>query len=205
MVPSVSLTLTNLFIFISLLSPFFVIFFTILTSIINNELMKGVILNMGIVLVSGIIYLLKTILKSRQYEKASPFCNVLPRPFTVRIEDSIYDTPSLSTGILSFASTYLIYPMIINNQLNAGVLLFLVIILGINIGVEHHLQCSKVAGSVLGFLVGMIFAMIYYTILRLNNNDNLVYFTKTMSDNIQCSKPGNNRFKCSVYKNGVPL
>ena len=51
----------------------------------------------------------------------------------------------------------------------------------------------------------MIFAMIYYTILRLNNNDNLVYFTKTMSDNIQCSKPGNNRFKCSVYKNGVPL
>ena len=57
MVPSVSLTLTNLFIFISLLSPFFVIFFTILTSIINNELMKGVILNMGIVLVSGIIYL----------------------------------------------------------------------------------------------------------------------------------------------------
>ena len=205
MVPSVTLTLTNLFIFISLLSPLFVIFFTILTSIINNDLLKGLILNMGVVLVSGIIYLLKTILKNKQDPHASPFCNFLPAPFTVRFEDSVYNNPSLSTGILSFVTTYLIYPMIINNQLNPGILLFLISITAINIGVENHLKCSNISSGILGILVGMIFAMIYYTILRLNNNDSLVYFTQKISNNIQCSKPENNRFKCQVYKNGVPL
>ena len=51
----------------------------------------------------------------------------------------------------------------------------------------------------------MIFAMIYYTILRLNNNENLLYFTQTFSDNMQCTKPLDKTFKCTIYKNGVPL
>ena len=49
---AITLTLTNMFTFISLLSPLFIIFFTILSSIINNQLVKGLILNMGIVIVS---------------------------------------------------------------------------------------------------------------------------------------------------------
>lgn len=204
---AITLTLTNMFTFISLLSPLFIIFFTILSSIINNQLVKGLILNMGIVIVSGIIYLLKNILKNHQSEHSSPFCNILPAPFTVPggETDVIYDNPSLSTGILSFVSTYLIYPMIINNQLNPGVLMFLIILLVINIGVENKLYCCGLMGSFMGVLVGIIFAMIYYTILRLNNNENLLYFTQTFSDNMQCSKPLDKTFKCTIYKNGVPL
>ena len=204
---AITLTLTNMFTFISLLSPLFVIFFTILSSIINNQLVKGLILNMGIVIVSGIIYLLKNILKSPQDVRASPFCNILPAPFTVpgSDNDEIFDNPSLSTGVLSFVSTYLIYPMIINNQVNPGVLMFLIILLVINIGVENALFCCKLMGSFMGVLVGIIFAMIYYTILRINNNENLLYFTQTFSDNMQCSKPLDKTFKCTIYKNGVPL
>ena len=204
---AITLTLTNMFTFISLLSPLFIIFFTILSSIINNQLVKGLILNMGIVIVSGIIYLLKNILKSPQNKESSPFCNILPAPFTVpgSDTDTIYDNPSLSTGVLSFVSTYLIYPMIINNQLNPGVLMFLIILLVINIGVENKLSCCGLMGSFMGVLVGIIFAMIYYTILRLNNNENLLYFTQTFSDNMQCTKPLDKTFKCTIYKNGVPL
>ena len=57
----------------------------------------------------------------------------------------------------------------------------------------------------MGVLVGMIFAMVYYTLLRLNNNDDLLYFTKTLSNNTQCGKPSDKTFRCTIYKNGIPL
>ena len=38
-----------------------------------------------------------------------------------------------------------------------------------------------------------------------NNNENLLYFTQTFSDNMQCTKPLDKTFKCTIYKNGVPL
>jgi hypothetical protein len=203
----ISLTLTNLFTFVSLLSPIFIVFFTILSSIINNQLVKGLILNMGIIIVSGIIYFLKIILRTPQNKAASPFCNILPAPFTFtnKNSDEIYENPSLSSGVLSFVSTYLIYPMMINNQLNPGILIFLIILLAINIGVEKNLLCCGIMSSFMGVLVGIIFAMVYYTILRLNNDENLLYFTQTFSDNMQCTKPLDKTFKCTIYKNGVPL
>lgn len=203
----VTLSLTNIFHFVSLLSPLFIIFFTIISSIVNNQLVKGLILNMGVVIVSGIIYLLKNILKTPQHENASIFCNILPAPFTVTSQDrgTVYDNPSLASGVLSFVSTYLIYPMIINNQLNPSILLFLIVLVAINSAVEYHLKCSGLMSSFMGILIGMIFAMVYYTILRLNNNEDLLYFTQRLSDNTQCGRPSDKTFKCTIYKNGVPM
>lgn len=203
----ITLSLTNIFHFVSLLSPLFIIFFTIISSIVNNQLVKGLILNMGVVIVSGIIYLLKNILKTPQDKDASLFCNILPAPFTVTSEDRglVYDNPSLASGVLSFVSTYLIYPMIINKQLNPSILLFMIILVAINLAVEYQLKCAGLMSSFMGILIGMIFAMIYYTILRLNNNDDLLYFTKTLSDNTQCGKPSDKTFKCTIYKNGQPM
>mgnify|MGYP001221055699 CR=1 FL=1 len=203
----VTLSLTNIFSFVSLLSPLFIIFFTIISSIVNNQLVKGLILNMGVVIVSGIIYLLKNILKTPQDKAASLFCNILPAPFTVSSQDkvTVYDNPSLASGVLSFVSTYLIYPMIINNQLNPSILLFLIVLVAINSAVEYHLKCSGLMSSFMGILIGIIFAMVYYTILRLNNNEDLLYFTQRLSDNTQCGRPSDKTFKCTIYKNGVPM
>tara|TARA_B100001093_G_C26850811_1_gene1025064 strand:+ start:2300 stop:2926 length:627 start_codon:yes stop_codon:yes gene_type:complete len=203
----ITLSLTNIFHFVSLLSPLFIIFFTIISSIVNNQLVKGLILNMGVVIVSGIIYLLKNILKTPQNKDASLFCNILPAPFTVTSQerDIVYDNPSLASGVLSFVSTYLIYPMIINKQLNPSILLFMIILVAINLAVEYQLKCAGLMSSFMGILIGMIFAMIYYTILRLNNNEDLLYFTKTLSDNTQCGKPSDKTFKCTIYKNGQPM
>jgi hypothetical protein len=162
---------------------------------------------MGVVIVSGIIYLLKNILKTPQDKNASIFCNILPAPFTVTSQDrcTVYDNPSLASSVLSFVSTYLIYPMIINNQLNPSILLFLIVLVAINFAVEFQLQCSGLMSSFMGILIGMIFAMIYYTILRLNNNEDLLYFTQRLSDNTQCGRPSDKTFKCTIYKNGVAM
>ena len=202
----IPMSLTNLFQYISFTAPILVIFFITLFSIMQNNLEKGLIFNMGIVILSTLVYILKNVLKNKQSDEASPFCNILPAPFTVFGEGNkyIFDAPSMSSAILSFSSTYLIYPMINNNQHNFALLLFLIGITSINVFVEYHKKCSDVMGLVLGILLGIIFGILYYSLLYMSNKTNLVYFSDPISNNVQCSKPSKQNFKCEVYKDGKP-
>lgn len=200
----VPMTLTNLFQYISFTAPILVIFFITLFSIMQNNLEKGLIFNMGIVILSTIVYILKNVVKSKQSSIASPFCNVMPGPFTVVSDGLIYDAPSMSTSILSFSSTYLIYPMMNNNQHNYTLIVFLIGITSINAIVEYSEKCSDVMGIVFGILLGIIFGIVYYSLLYMSKKSNLVYFSDPISNNIQCSKPTKQNFKCEVYKDGKP-
>jgi hypothetical protein len=202
--PPVPMSLTNLFQYISFTAPILVIFFITLFSIMQNNLEKGLIFNMGIVILSTIVYILKNVVKNKQNPNASPFCNVIPGPFTVASGDVVYDAPSMSTSILSFSSTYLIYPMINNNQHNYTLLVFLIGITSINAVVEYNQQCSDIMGIVFGILLGIIFAIVYYNLLYMSKKGNLVYFSDPISNNVQCSKPTKQNFKCEVYKDGKP-
>jgi len=200
----VPMTLTNLFQYISFTAPILVIFFITLFSIMQNNLEKGLIFNMGIVILSTIVYILKNVIRNKQSEYASPFCNIMPGPFTVTSDSNIFDAPSMSTSILSFSSTYLIYPMLNNNQHNYTLLVFLIGITSINAAVEYNQQCSDIMGIVFGLLLGIIFAIVYYNILYMSKKSNLVYFSDPISNNVQCSKPTKQNFKCEVYKDGKP-
>ena len=200
----IPMTLTNLFQYISFSAPILVIFFITLFSIMQNKLEKGLIFNMGIVILSAVVYILKNVLKNKQSQDASPFCNILPGPFTVSSIDNVFDAPSMSSAILSFSSTYLIYPMLNNNQHNYSLLLFLIGITSVNAVVEYNNKCSDVMGLVFGILIGIIFAIVYYNLLYMSNKGNLVYFSDPISNNVQCSKPTKQNFKCEVYKDGKP-
>lgn len=200
----VPMTLTNLFQYISFTAPILVIFFITLFSIMQNNLEKGLIFNMGIVILSTLVYILKYVIQNKQSDDASPFCNVMPSPFTVVLDGSVFDAPSMSTSILSFSSTYLIYPMLNNNQHNYTLLVFLIGITSINAVVEYNQRCSDIMGIVFGLLLGIIFAIVYYNILYMSKKGNLVYFSDPISNNVQCSKPTKQNFKCEVYKDGKP-
>ena len=200
----VPMTLTNLFQYVSFTAPILVIFFITLFSIMQNNLEKGLIFNMGIVILSTIVYILKNVIRNKQSDNASPFCNVIPGPFTVASDGIIFNAPSMSTSILSFSSTYLIYPMLNNNQHNYTLLVFLIGITSINAVVEYNQNCSDIMGIIFGLLLGIIFAIVYYNILYMSKKSNLVYFSDTISNNVQCSKPTKQNFKCEVYKDGKP-
>ncbi len=202
---AITLTLTNLFQFISFLTPLLIVFFIIMLSIINNTILKGLIFNIGLIITSTIIYLLKTVLKSKQHDFASPYCNILPSPFTVKDADGIFNSPSLSSGIIGFVSSYLIFPMITNNQLNPILLTFLIVLLSINGVVEIQNYCTNIAGIFLGVIIGIICGIIYYSLIVSSGYKELVYFNSSISNNVGCSKPSEQQFKCTFYKNGVPL
>ena len=81
---AITMSLTNVIEYISFSAPLLVVFFITLLSIAQNSLEKGIIFNMGIVILSSIVLLLKNVIKSKQTVLASPFCNILPSPFTVK-------------------------------------------------------------------------------------------------------------------------
>ena len=162
---AITMSLTNVFQYISFTAPLLVVFFITLLSIAQNSLEKGIVFNMGIVILSGIVLLLKNVIKNKQSIFASPFCNILPGPVTVKDMGVIYNAPSFSSAILSFSATYLIYPMTINDKPNISLLVFLLVITAINAVTEYNQRCSDIMGIILGILLGTIFGIVYYTLL----------------------------------------
>lgn len=209
---NIQMTLTNLFQYVSFSSPILIVFFITLYSIVQDKILSGLIFNMGIVLISSIVYMLKHLLKNKQDSKASPFCNVLPSPFTIKTYDNVnnthyyYDSPSFSSSVLAFSATYLIYPMIIMNQQNVSLLVVAIVLVLINAVTEVKYGCSGLFGVILGILIGVIFAILYYSLLMSSDHTSkYLYFAEKESNNTQCRKPGTQNFRCSLYKNGVAI
>ena len=193
---AITMSLSNVFKFLSFMSPFLIIFFMIMYSLLNNTLVKGLLFIAGILIVTFINNILKTSLKSLQSPMASPFCNVLPNPFTVKGDNNVFDSPSLNSTLIGFTTSMLLFPMYQSKTLNAPLLVFLISLLCINGAVEVHANCTKPVGIILGTIVGVLFGILYYAAIKLSGNDELAYFSEESSNNIQCSKPSKQQFKC---------
>jgi hypothetical protein len=63
-------------------------------------------------------------------------------------------------------------------------------------------KCTTYPGAALGALVGGLFGLFWYGIFNATGYGSLLYFDELRSDNVMCSKPTKQTFKCQVYKNG---
>lgn len=200
---AITFSLTNILSLTSFVSPLIVSFFMILYSIINDNIVKGLIYLIGLIILTFFTRVLKNSLQNKQdKEIASPFCNILPDPFTLSKDNDIYNSPSLSTTILAYSASYILFPMILNGYTNASLITFFVFILGVNGGVEIQNVCTPPSGILFGLIIGTLFGIFYYTLLSASGNKSLGYFTEVPSNNIQCAKPGKQQFRCNMYKNG---
>ena len=59
----ITMSLTNIFQYISFSAPLLIVFFITLYSIMQNNLERGLIFNMRIVIVSTIVYIIKNLTK----------------------------------------------------------------------------------------------------------------------------------------------
>jgi hypothetical protein len=173
-------------------------------SLLNNSLVKGLLFIAGILIVTFINNILKTSLKSLQNSMASPFCNVLPNPFTVKGDNNVFDSPSLNSTLIGFTTSMLLFPMYQSKTFNAPLLVFLISLLCINGAVEVHANCTKPVGILLGTIVGVLFGILYYSAIKLSGNDELAYFSEESSNNIQCSKPSKQQFRCKTLYRSKP-
>ncbi len=203
---AITFTLTNLFTYTTLMSPFFLTFFMVMLSIVNNTIVKGLLFLMGLAIVSFLTYFLKTILKEKQSILASPLCNILPMPFTVRGnvsgERTIFSSPLLNPALLGYISSYLIFPMYINNDVNHPLLVFLLAIFASSSMVEYSNKCGSTGSIILGGILGVGFGILYYGLIASSGNKDLAYFSEIKSNAQGCKKPTASKFTCVTYKRG---
>lgn len=203
---AISFTFSNLIEFLTLLAPFLLTFFMIMLSIVNNSIVKGLLYLMGLVIVSYLTYLLKSILKEKQSPLASPLCNILPFPFITRgtlgSEAVVFSSPLLSSTLLGYIMSYLTYPMYLNRNVNSPLLIFLIAIFLVNGMAEYWKKCGSVGAIVLGGIIGITFGIIYYGIIAASGNKDLAYFSEIKSNSEGCKKVSDQKFKCVTYKRG---
>jgi len=193
---AIKLTLPNIFQLFSTLSPFLLTFFLVMLSIFNTDI-KAIVYLSGLLISSILNIFLINHIKSPVDNNESFSCNIIDIPYL-----SEYNSPSLSALFISFTLSYLSLPMIYNNQFNYPVLATLLIMLGSDVYNKIINKCTTIIGSVYGSLIGLLFGVLWYILFMSTGNDNLLYFGKYTSNNVQCSKPSKQTFKCSVYKNG---
>jgi len=193
---AVALTLSNILQFFSFIAPTLLIFFLFLSSLFNQNL-KGLVYIAGILISSTLNIIFMNIIGSEVDDNASFSCNLFDIPHV-----SQYNSPYPSTVIIAFTIAYLTLPMKYNKQMNYVVLIFLLCLLGIDIITKVQNKCTSYPGTILGAIVGFLLGTMWYVLFKSLGYSSLLYFDELRSDNVQCSMPTKQTFKCQVYKNG---
>jgi len=192
----IDLTLSNILQFFSFLSPTLLIFFLFVSSIFNQNA-KGVIYIAGVLIALTINVVFMNLIQSGTFPDEAFSCSVFNIPHV-----SAFNSPYPSTMIIAFTIAYIVLPMKYNNQMNYAVLVFILGLLGVDIMTKTQNRCTNIPGAALGALVGFILGAIWYILFHGLGYDSLLYFDELRSDNVQCSMPSKQTFRCSVYKNG---
>jgi mannose/fructose/N-acetylgalactosamine-specific phosphotransferase system component IIC len=192
-------TLTNLFQFLSFITPFLLGFFLVLSSIFNQDL-KGFIYLAGVLIATIINILLLNIIRSESKPSRSPICDLVN--FNIFNIGGTFDNPSLSISFIAFTMVYLLLPMIYNKQMNWIVLVFLFLLYFVDAFTSVTNECTQIPGIFVGTITGVILGSLWYSIINVTGNAKLLYFDEFISNNVICSRPSKQTFKCAVYKNG---
>jgi len=194
---SAPLNYPSVFTYFSMISPFLVVLLFVFISIINSNL-KGFIYLLGIFLLFFIILLFQNVMRSSPPTDASPYCHVFNFPIPV------YEVPSFNSSIFTFTLVYLFIPMLMNDIMNIPLLVLLLVLFAIDCVMKHSNKCTTPIGIVLGSFLGIVWGLMWYFLIQ-NQNQDLLYYDDLISNKIACSRPTEQKFKCSVYKNGELL
>lgn len=192
-----ALTWPSLFTYFSMISPFLVVLLFVFLSIVNSNL-KGMIYFLGILILFIIVGLFQNVLRVALSPKASPYCQVFAFPmpgFTV---------PSFNSAIFLFTLVYMFLPMVMNNIMNYPLLIVLLILYAIDCVIKTGQHCTTPVGIILGSFIGIVWALFWYFLIQAQS-PSLLYYDDLLSNKIACSRPTQQQFKCSVYKNGQLL
>jgi hypothetical protein len=111
---------------------------------------------------------------------------------------------SVSTFFIVFTLVYLVQPMFMNKDWNYYVIIGFLGILIMDTMVKFQLfpSCTKKTGILSGAALGILYSMICYNAILAAGGNSLLYFNTISTNNVYCSKPKKQTFKCYVYKNG---
>ena len=193
---AIALTLSNIMQLASWLATLLLVFFFVMLSILNEDF-KGIVYIAGILLASALNIPLMNMIGSQRFQDENMTCNLIELPLITS-----YNSPAMTSLIIGFTFAYLYLPMSANDQMNYGVIVSILILFLIDAVTRIFGKCTTLTGVVFGGLVGTLFGVCWYAIFHATGADYLLYFDELNSNNVVCTKPSKQTFKCSVYKNG---
>lgn len=223
------MNLTNFLKIFSFILPLLILFILFINSIIYNDFLKIVIFCLGLFILIIINFILKIIIKEEESLKSNPVCHITNYlAFNAKykkkagVDDELgsfmkiinifldgltkYTVPPLGISVISFITTYLIYPMIQNNNYNYFILLLLCIsciFIFIN---DYYNLCSNFVGLFFGIVLGTLISIIYISYINLleTKNRKLLYFSYIPQKNNKCKQVGNT-FICNKHTDSKSL
>ena len=170
------------------MSPIFITTFMVMTSVFNGDV-KAFLWLLFILVGTGIIAI------SMKPET----CKSALLPLFAN-----FKYLSVSTFFIVFTMVYMMAPMFNTNDWNYFVIVGFLSILAMDTTTKFNFlpDCTSKLGITWGVLIGALYAIICYLILHLSGGDKFLYFNTISSNNVYCSRPKKQTFKCYVYKNG---
>ena len=193
---AIELTVSNVLQFFSFISPTLLVFFLFMSSLFNQNL-KGLVYLAGVLIASIVNIMFMNLVGSERDDNEAFSCSIFDIPLV-----SQFNSPYPSSLIIAFTVAYLTLPMKYNMQMNYAVLVFLLALLGVDVLTKVQNKCTSYGGAILGALVGFLMGSIWYILFNSTGYGSLLYFDELRSDNVICSRPTKQTFKCSVFKNG---
>jgi hypothetical protein len=193
---AIKLEISNILEFFSLIAPFLLGFFLVMSSLFNQNL-KGLVYLAGVLIATIINIFLMNQLGNEKFPDAAMSCDFISLPLMGK-----FNSPAPSSLFIAFTIAYLLLPMKYNNQINYVILACLLGLLVLDAITKVNKRCTTSGGTFLGSLVGFILGTLWYTLFHTSGYDSLLYFDELRSNNVVCSRPSKQSFKCSVYKNG---
>ena len=93
-------------------------------------------------------------------------------------------------------------PMILANQMNIPMIIVLGLLYMGDAVTRIVRGCLGPVNVFLGTLIGGLLGAGYASAFYYTKNGNLLYFNEIISNNVVCSRPQKQKFKCAIYKNG---
>lgn len=191
-----TLSMYNLFQFLSYISPFLLAFTFILIGFMNGSPLQPIIY-LGILSLSmGLIVGLLKLNTNEIIPKTSPMCNIW------NIMPDSYNRPSISTFFIMFTFSYIMLPMVLSGNINYYLMTFILLVFAGDTVTKMMInKCistsSFVVSLVTSAIIGSGAGFGIYSI-----NPELTFFSDIKSNKVSCGKKSDKRFVCSVYKNG---
>ena len=184
----------NMVTFLSVFSPIILIAIVLSYSFFFQNV-KGFVY-LGFLL--AVLVLRSVILQAMGVDKHKDPCDI--------VRYTAYGNVTFTTFCFGFTLVYLLLPMFQSGVINWYLTSFLIFYVLFDIGIKVIRGCldfSKQLSSVIGdfFGGGLLGGLIVFAMYA-GNSDKFLFFADQTANGTICSKPKNQTFKCSVYKNG---